>query len=146
MDSLTQKEPIAFTKELEHVKNYIDIEQLRFGDRLKTEYDIQTENFTIPPLTIQPIVENAIKHGVNQRPEGGTVIISTSETGSYYIIRVTDNGVGFDINKKKDDGRSHVGLSNIKKRLETMLDAYIETESVIGEGTTVTVKIPKKEN
>ena len=54
--------------------------------------------------------------------------------------------VGFDINKKKDDGRSHVGLSNIKKRLETMLDAYIETESVIGEGTTVTVKIPKKEN
>lgn len=146
MDSLTQKDPIPVEKELEHVHNYVDIEQIRFGDRLKVEYDIGTVDFVVPALTIQPIVENAIKHGVNQRPEGGTVIISTSETGSYYIIRVTDNGVGFDINKKKDDGRSHVGLSNIKKRLETMLDAYIETESVIGEGTTVTVKIPKKEN
>ena len=143
MDSLTQKEPIAFTKELEHVKNYIDIEQLRFGDRLKTEYDIQTENFTIPPLTIQPIVENAIKHGVNQKPEGGTVKISTKEADDAFIVVISDDGVGYDVNQILDDGRSHVGISNIKKRLSTMLDATVEINSVIGEGTQATITIPK---
>lgn len=145
MDSLTQKEPIPFVKELEHVKNYAEIEKLRFGDRLNIEYEIDAENFTIPPLTVQPIVENAIKHGVNQKAEGGTVKIRTYETGSYNVICVEDDGVGYDVNEEKNDGRSHVGVTNIKKRLEVMLDAYIEIESKIGEGTTVTVKIPKKE-
>ena len=143
MDSLTQKEPIPFNKELEHVKNYIDIEQLRFGERLKIEYDILAENFTIPPLTIQPIVENAIKHGVNQKPEGGTVKISTNETDNDFIVMVSDNGVGYDINQVLDDGRSHVGITNIKKRLKTMLGASVKTNSVIGEGTQVTITIPK---
>ncbi len=145
MDSLTQKEPIAFSKELEHVKNYAEIEKLRFGDRLNIEYEIETEEFKVPPLTVQPIVENAIKHGVNQKAEGGTVTIKTYETGSYNVICVEDDGVGFDVNEKKNDGRSHVGFTNIKKRLEVMLDAHIEVESKVGSGTTVTVKIPKKE-
>ncbi|MBR5441493.1 MAG: histidine kinase [Clostridia bacterium] len=144
MDSLTQKEPIAFTKELEHVKNYIDIEQLRFGDRLKTEYDIEVEDFTIPPLTIQPIVENAIKHGVNQKPEGGTVKISTRETDTNFVVIISDDGVGYDVNQILDDGRSHVGISNIKKRLKTMLKARVEINSVVGEGTVATITIPKK--
>lgn len=143
MDSLTQKEPIAFKKELEHVKNYIDIELLRFGDRLKIEYDIATEDFNIPPLTIQPIVENAIKHGVNQKPEGGTVKISTMETEKVFLVRVSDDGVGYDVNQVLNDGRSHVGITNIKKRLNTMLGATVETNSIIGEGTDVTITIPK---
>ncbi len=146
MDSLTQKEPIPFEKELEHVKNYISIEQIRFGDRLKIEYEIENVDFSIPPLTIQPIVENAIKHGVNQKPEGGTVKIKTYETGSYNIVCVEDDGVGFDVNEKKNDGRSHVGVTNIKKRLEVMLNAYIEIQSEINVGTKVTIKIPKEEN
>ena len=143
MDSLTQKEPIPFTKELEHVKNYIDIEQLRFGERLTIEYDIEVDAFTIPPLTIQPIVENAIKHGVNQKPEGGTVRISTREAEKAFVVIVSDNGVGYDVNQTLDDGRSHVGIKNIKKRLRTMLGATVETSSVIGEGTDVTITIPK---
>ena len=146
MDSLTQKEPIPFEKELEHVKNYVSIEQIRFGDRLKIEYEIENVDFSIPPLTIQPIVENAIKHGVNQKAEGGTVKIKTYETGSYNIVCVEDDGVGFDVNEKKNDGRSHVGVTNIKKRLEVMLNAYIEIQSEINVGTKVTIKIPKEVN
>lgn len=145
MDSLTQKEPIPIAKELVHVKNYIDIEQLRFGDRLKIEYDIDEIDFKLPALTIQPIVENAIKHGVNQKPEGGTVRITVSETSTDYIICVEDDGVGYDVNVVKNDGRSHVGISNITKRLQSMMSATISTESAVGKGTTVTVKIPKKD-
>ncbi len=146
MDSLTQKEPITFEKELDHVKNYAEIEKIRFGDRLNIEYDVEVTDFSVPPLTLQPIVENAIKHGVTQKAEGGTVTVKTWETASYNIICVKDDGVGFNVNEKKNDGRSHIGVTNIKKRLDAMLNASIEIESEIGVGTTVTIKIPKKEN
>jgi len=145
MDSLTQKEPIPFENELEHVKNYISIEMLRFADRLSVEYDISFSDFKIPPLTVQPIAENAIKHGVNQRPEGGTVKISAYEEGGNAIVVVEDNGVGFDINQKHTDNRSHVGIKNIIVRLKEMMNAEVKIESVIGEGTKVTIIIPKEE-
>lgn len=146
MDSLTQKEPIPFSKEIDHVKNYISIECLRFGDRLKVEYDIQYEDFLIPPLTVQPIAENAIKHGVNQRPEGGTVKISSYKAENGAVVTIEDDGVGFDVNRKPDDNRSHVGINNIKVRLKEMLNADVTVESIVGEGTRVTMTIPRKEN
>ena len=145
MDSLTQKEPIPVSKEIEHVKNYVDIEKLRFADRLNVEYEVSAENFNVPPLTIQPIVENAIKHGVNQKAEGGTVKIKTYEEDGFNVICVEDDGVGFDVDEEKDDGRSHVGVTNIKKRLAVMVNADIDINSQTGKGTTVTIKIPKKE-
>ncbi len=145
MDSLTQRTPIDFEKELDHVKNYADIEQLRFGDRLKIEYDISASNFKIPPLTLQPIVENAIKHGVNQKPEGGTVKISTREERAVFVISVVDDGVGFDVNEVANDGKSHVGIKNIKVRLKEMCGASVDVKSERGTGTSITVTIPKAE-
>ncbi len=144
MDSLTQKEPIPFKKEMEHVENYISIERLRFGDRLNVEYNIDFEDFTIPPLTIQPIAENAIKHGINQRVDGGTLKISSYEEGESILIVIEDNGVGYDVNEIKNDGRSHVGMNNIKNRLREMLGAEITVNSTINTGTTVIIKIPKE--
>ena len=147
MDSLTQKEPIPFTKEIEHVKNYTAIESLRFGERLNVIYDIQFDNFNIPPLTIQPIVENSIKHGVNQRPEGGYVKISSYDDGENAIIVIEDNGVGFDVTKPPpEDGRSHVGIKNIKQRLSQMLNATVSTTSILNEGTKTIITIPIKED
>ena len=145
MDSLTLKEPIPFKKELEHVQNYIYIEQLRFGDRLNVEYHIEYEDFTIPPLTVQPIVENAIKYGINQRVDGGTVKISARETQNSILVTIEDNGVGFDVNEQKDDDRSHIGIKNIKTRLKEMSHAGVEIHSVKGEGTKVTIILPKEE-
>ena len=145
MDSLTQKEPIPFKKELEHVQNYIHIESLRFGDRLKVEYDIEYDDFLIPPLTIQPIAENAIKHGINQKIDGGTLKISTCEAENKILIFIEDDGVGFDVNEEKNDERSHVGMTNIKTRLKEMLNARVEVTSVQGEGTKVTIIIPEEE-
>ena len=145
MDSLSQKEPIPFKKELEHVQNYIHIESLRFADRLKVEYDIGCDDFLIPPLTIQPIAENAIKHGINQRVDGGTLKISTYEDEKSVFILIEDDGVGFDVDQQINDGRSHIGMNNIKTRLKEMLNANVEFSSTIGIGTKVTITIPKEE-
>ena len=147
MDSLTQKEPIPFTKEIEHVKNYTAIESLRFGERLNVIYDIQFDDFNIPPLTIQPIVENSIKHGVNQRPEGGFVKITSYKDDENAVIVIEDNGVGFDVTKEPvNDGRSHVGIKNIKQRLSQMLNATVKTTSILNEGTKTVITIPAKED
>lgn len=145
MDSLTQKEPIPFKKEMEHVQNYIHIECLRFGERLKVAYDIEYDDFLIPPLTIQPIAENAIKHGINQKVDGGTLKISTCEENNKIFITIEDDGVGFDVNEEKNDGRSHIGMTNIKTRLKEMLNARVDVTSVQGVGTKVTIIIPKEE-
>ena len=143
MDSLSHTEPIPFSTELAHIQYYCNIELLRFSDKLKIEYDIGEENFTVPTLSIQPLMENAIKHGVTKRPEGGTVKLSTRKDDKNYIIRVEDDGIGFDpAEALSEDGRSHVGLANIRYRFETMMHARVNVESTPGVGTTVTVYIP----
>ena len=137
------KQKKTFTKEIEHVKNYTAIESLRFGERLNVIYDIHFDDFSIPPLTIQPIVENSIKHGVNQRPEGGYVKISSHTNGENAVITIEDNGIGFDVTKPPiEDGRSHVGIKNIKQRLSQMLNATVDTTSVLNEGTKTVITIP----
>lgn len=144
MDSLKQTKPVPFTKELEHLKNYIYIEKVRFADRLNVEYDIQADNFELPLLSIQPLVENAIKHGISRKKQGGTVTIATRETNDAFEVIVSDDGVGFDTNApKQDDGRSHVGMENTEKRLKDMCNADLIIESEIGKGTTAKVTIPK---
>ena len=146
MDSLKQKEPVPFEKELEHLKKYLFIEKLRFGKKLNIEYDIQTMDFVVPQLSVQPLVENAVKHGVGQKKKGGTVKIQTKETESGYEIVIADDGVGFDVNApRKEDGRSHVGMDNTRRRLKEMIGAEVVIESTVGEGTTARVVIPRRE-
>lgn len=80
MDSLNSREPIYFNKELEHTKAYLSLEKYRFGEDLDILYDIQATQFVLPPLTLQPIVENAVRHGIRETPDGkGTVTIMTRE-------------------------------------------------------------------
>lgn len=148
MDSLTQKAPIPFSDELQHVKHYSDIELLRFGDRINVEYDIKCDSFTVPALSIQPIVENAIKHGVTKKAEGGTVKISSYEEEKYYCVKVDDDGVGFDTQSPDyadDEYHAHIGISNVAKRLKYMSNATLEIDSAEGVGTHITIKIPKTE-
>lgn len=149
MDSLTQKTPIPFTDEMEHVKHYSDIELLRFGDRINVEYDIKCDHFSVPALSIQPIVENAIKHGITKNPDGGTVKISSYEEENFYCVRVDDDGIGFDVENPDyadDRNHAHIGLSNVAKRLKSISNADFEIRSREGEGTNVIIKIPKTEN
>ena len=144
MDALKQSAPVPFERELEHLKKYLYIEKLRFQEKLSIEYDIQTTDFYIPLLSIQPLAENAVKHGVGMKDDGGTVTIATRESEDGYEVTVSDDGVGFDPTvKKENDGRSHVGMENTRKRLKDMCDASIVYESEIGKGTTVRIILPK---
>lgn len=136
-----------FLQELEHTKTYLEIEILRFGNRLKVEYDIKSDNFNIPVLTLQPIVENAVKHGVCKKIEGGIIKISTEKKGNDNLLIVSDNGVGFEPSEILNDGNSHIGIKNVKERLKIMLNAEMEIKSFIGIGTIVKIIIPgKKQN
>lgn len=146
MKALTNKTGISFEEELSHLENYLALELIRFGDSLHIEYDIQVVSFNIPPLTIQPLVENAIKHGIRKRESGGKVLIRSYEESKGYVIEIIDDGVGFDPNVPKKDGREHIGLENTKKRLDIFCKGKMEIESKIGEGTKVKIYIPKGED
>ena len=133
---------VPFSEELKHIETYTAIETERFFDRLKIIYDIRVDKFTVPPLSVQPYVENAIKHGICKKREGGTVTIKSFETNRSWVIQIIDDGVGFDpnsISKKRG-----IGLKNTKYRLTSLLGASIELHSELVKGTNVTITIPKK--
>ena len=146
LDSLNCQTPIAFEQELSHTKNYLALEEKRFGSRLRVEYDIRTTEFVIPALTLQPIVENAVKHGVLARAAGGTVRIMTTEEDGKIQITVTDNGVGFDPERNQNDGRTHIGISNVRERLASMCGGTLVLQSTPGKGTVVVITLPKGGN
>ena len=144
LSALSEKKCIPFEQELEHVKSYLSIEQKRFGKRIHVEYDIETVDFWIPPLTLQPIVENAVKHGITKKIEGGTIRISTSKEKDYYIVLVEDNGVGFDsTHQNRNISEKHIGIRNVKKRIENMLGGTMYVRSIPGKGTAVEILLPK---
>ena len=137
---LQDDELIMFNKELEHLEDYIALEKVRFEDKIHFEKDIEVEEFLVPPMILQPIVENAIKHGLLRTPKGGNILLKTKRDAKNIIISISDNGAGFNINEPIRDGA--VGISNVKFRLEHMIDGKIKMESESGKGTTVTITIP----
>lgn len=144
MDSIEQTGPIPFTQELEHTKLYLDIEKLRFQDDLRVEYDIACTDFRLPGLTVEPLAENAVRHGVREKPDGrGTVTIATRETPEGYEVWVTDDGPGFDPSRPPEDGARHMGIANVRERLEQISGGTLEYVSGAG-GTTAILRIPRE--
>ena len=140
LDAMTSSELISFDKELEHIKKYIELEKLRFGEKVNVVFDIKCSDFLLPALTVQILVENAIKHGITKKYAGGTVTVSTEKKDKKFVITVCDDGIGFDA--KSDISGSHFGIHNIRKRLEYAVNGTLQIESVIGKGTTATIAIP----
>ncbi len=147
LDSLLLSVPIPFEKELRHVETYLKIEKKRFGEKLNVVYDIKAKDFFIPAITLQPIVENAVRYGITKKELGGTVEVKSEETENSIVVIITDDGVGFDVNRQsKNDGRSHIGIENTRSRLAAMCGGTLEIKSVPGKGTTATISIPKGGN
>ena len=142
LDSLSNTGCIPFLQELQHTKHYVDLEKMRFGRDLTVLFNTPVTQFSLPPLTLEPIVENAVRHGVMQRLQGGTVIISTSETESDFVVTVSDDGIGFDAEQLAAGGK-HIGLWNVRERLAAVCGGHMEIESGIDKGTNVTMCIPK---
>lgn len=143
LSSLEESGLISFETELSHIKTYLEIEKIRFEDTLEIEYDIKCADFALPVLTVQPIVENAVKHGTSKKRGGGSVVIATREDEANYIIQISDTGVGFDPSAPRNDGKSHVGIENVRQRLSNMCAGSLTIESEIGVGTMATIRIPK---
>ena len=139
---LDNPKPILMSQEMEHVHHYVSIENVRFPDMTFT-FEMNSDDFHIPALTIQPIVENAIKHGLMKLPKGGTIRVVSYETDTHYCVLVEDDGAGFDTGVLLED-RKHVGIRNIRERLQAMVNGTLEIESTIGVGTKVHIRIPKE--
>ena len=142
LDFLTDDNLIPFSKEMEHVKKYVNLEKLRFQDKINVIFDVEETEFLIPSLSLQMIVENAIKHGITKKYEGGTVKITSYKKDNKIFIIVEDDGVGFDVNKVI--GNTHLGFKNSRERLRHFVDGDLVIESEINKGTKVTIIIPEK--
>lgn len=140
LDSLDTTELIPFEKELAHTRLYAEIEMVRF-ENVRVEYDIQDGGFSVPALTIQPLVENAIRHGVRVR-ERGIVRILARRTERGHEIVVEDNGRGFDTEQLAGLDERHIGIRNVRGRLEKSCGGTFSIDSRIDGGTTVTIVIP----
>ena len=134
--------PIRFEEELKHIEYYVNIEKVRFPD-MHIEYDVEVTEFVLPALSVQPLVENAIKHGLMRLESGGRVLIRSYETPTHFCVSVTDDGVGFDTNAPVDE-KKHVGLRNIRGRLNAMVNGDLILESKPGSGTKAVIMIPKE--
>lgn len=145
LDSLKRTVPVPFYRELKHVEIYLSLEKMRFESELNVVYDIQTKGFMIPALTIQPLVENAVRYGVGKKEGGGTVTISAREQESCYVVTVADDGVGFDTKQRNTSG-IHIGIDNVRSRLDAMVGGTLTIESEKDKGTLAEIRIPKERN
>ncbi len=138
--------PIPFEKEMEHVNTYMSIEKMRFGDELSFSVIAPVKDFYLPSLTLQPLVENAVRHGIVPTGREGIILVTTRENDQYYIISISDNGMGFDVDILNEDEGGHIGIKNVRERLKMQMNASLEISSIPGSGTEITIKVPKKQD
>ena len=138
-NAIASDRTIPFFTELDHTRAYLAVEQAQYDDMLVVDWDTAFINFRLPPLTLQPIVENAVKHGMNPYAGSLHVSIKTRHTDSGAEIIVEDNGRGFD---PSEDSAPGIALINIRQRLEMMCSGSLTIKPNQGGGTVVTITIP----
>jgi LytS/YehU family sensor histidine kinase len=151
IESISTERLITFEKELNHTMVYLELEKTRCPGRFEVEYHTDETFFLLPALTLQPLVENALTHGIYKLPEDkkGKVIISTYRGNGYVKVEVSDNGVGFDLARMRKTGEldsQELGIGNVRDRLKIMENAELHVKSREGEGTTVDVIIPVRKD
>lgn len=141
--AISDPQLIPFQKEVEHVQDYLYLEKMRFEERLDVTWDLQYVDFMLPPLTLQPIVENSIRHGITKKEAPGTLTIRSEQIDKNILITVIDDGVGFDTTKPSGDDRPHIGIQNARTRLEVQCSGSLHIQSAPGKGTKVTIILPQ---
>ena len=143
LESLEKTDAVPIEKELAHVRTYLDLEKMSMEDLLEYQIDMQVGGFCVPVLSVQTLVENAVKHGLGKKPEGGSITVCTREEENCFVVEVMDDGVGF--NPATVGGNGHIGLENTRARLETMCGGELSLRSTPGMGATVAMRIPKND-
>lgn len=147
--AMVHTENILFQEEAAHVISYMNLEKLRFGENIALYVDIQAENFRLPPFSVQPLIDNAIRHGLEKGKRKGVVMLRSYQTPAEYIVEVEDNGTGFDVADyiclPADDGPEAGGLQRVRWLMENMADGSVEISSLAGSGTVVTLRIPREQ-
>lgn len=149
--SLTNVESeVSLRDELELTQAYVHIEKERFGERVCVQFDVEmSKDILVPPLSIQPLVENAIMHGILANVEGGTVTIQMRESDDFIEFVITDDGVGMSEKKVKDllilrhEINDGIGIKNTNRRLTQLYGKGLEISSEVGKGTVVSFKLPR---
>lgn len=144
MHSILKTNMIPLSQEMELIDNYLYMENTRFHDSITVNKELAPVDFYVPPLTVQPLVENAVRHGLRGIQTPGQLTIRTEIDSKEYRIIVIDNGCGFDTTQPPDPSREHVGLKNVRTRLELMCGGKLSIQSTPGSGTISTVHIPAK--
>ena len=146
IEVLSNEMLIPFDREIEHARIYLELEKLRFGDSLQVSWDLPCTDFMIPSLTLQPLVENAVRYGVRGNADGrGTVKILSKDCSDHYEISVLDDGPGFHPEAIQGAGeRSHIGIDNVKERLRIVCNGELRIQSTPGQGTQATIILPKE--
>ena len=138
---MNQKIVRPFDEEILQVKEYFAIEKIRFPN-IEIFYDLRAKNFNLPSMTIQPLVENAITHGICKRRKSiGKIFITSFEDEDNFFVKIEDDGVGF---KELSDNKKHMGIKNVQLRLKILFGGSIEIKSVPNIGTVCCLKIPKQ--
>lgn len=147
-ENLEQKDyykPIPFVEELEYIRTYLSLERARFGDTIQVYYECDHTRFHILPLTVQPFVENAVKHGLFTVRDGGKLWITTEKAEKGHVVEITDNGVGFDADNLQEtlENKKAVGMRSAILRLESEMNATVTIRSNAESGTQVRIYIPE---
>ena len=138
---------IPFEIERAHVESYIELEQERLGDKIQVDWDVKVTDFTLPPLSLQRFVENAIRYGVGRKYEGGLVVIKVEEKIGEIQISVADDGRGFDLSKLTESSdhynSAHTAILEVEKNLKYACNGTIEITSTPNVGTLAKIHIPR---
>ena len=143
IEALEKRKLVPFSQELQNIELYVQLENIRFNNRVTFTHDIRTGNFNLPTLTVEPLVENAIKHGLKTKRYEGTVQLNTWQDENYVYIQVKDDGYGFD-EEHPNEERSKV-FENVKLRLQYIVEAELEVDSDVETGTNILIRLPQKE-
>ena len=144
-DLMNEGDCVPVKSELDLVKHYAYMQKKRFGESIRYEFDIQDEDFNVPPFAVQTIVENALEHGLRDGgTDNGTIRVKTYREGKAHVVEISDNGAGFDTQQLDEETpKEHVGIRNTKERLDLMCGGTLDIKSETGKGTVVTMKVPE---
>ena len=117
---------VSFREELRNIEAYLSLEKLNYGQKLKIEYDVESDDFLLPALSVQPLVENAVRHGIGTRKNGGTVKIVQRDEENRIIIEIIDDGQGFSNITEQQKKRRSIGIENVRARLQSMNRGELE--------------------